>query len=145
MSGSNYAATQDEIAGILGMSRQQFGKYASRTDAPAKQKSGYNIAKWREYVRSVQSSGLKGDGSLRDEKLLREIQRLDIAIGKDFGDLVNYAEAQAGFIKTLSGYRKAIDSWREHNTAKHPTHAYIIDELASDLITRIRGSSNETN
>lgn len=133
-----YATTQDEIAGILGMSRQQFGKYASRDDAPAKTKSGYNVKQWTEYVKSVKSGGLTGDGSLKDEKLLREIKRLDIMIDKDLSELVNRKEAESEYKRELINIRKVIDDWESHETAKYPEHVDRITELSARLIDMIR-------
>ena len=133
-----YAETQDEIAGILGISRQQFGKYAARPDAPGKVKSGYNVQQWREYYKSVKQGGLTGDGSLKDEKLLREIERLDIMIEKDRGELVNLRDAEAEYKRELSEIRKVIDDWESHETAKHPEHAEATTGLSTRLIDAIR-------
>jgi predicted transcriptional regulator len=132
-----YAQTQDEIAGLLGLSAKQFRHYAKRDDAPPKLKSGYNVAQWQEYYKEQKEGALKGDGSLRDEKTLREIQRLDIIIRKEAGDLVDRSEEERRFRDEWDQVRKAIEDWRAHESAKHPGTAEIIDALADRLILRI--------
>jgi hypothetical protein len=137
MSQSQYAQTQDEIAGILGMSRQQFGKYAKQADAPQKLKSGYNVAQWTKFVREVKDRGLTGDGSLKDEKTLREIKRLDIMISKDSGELTDYRETLSEMQRVFQGLRGAIESWRRHQSAKNPGQAEAVDQMADDLLKRM--------
>lgn len=118
---------------MLGMSRQQFGTYAKRPDAPRKTKSGYNVEQWRKYVKETKKNGLTGDGSLRDEKLLREIDKLDIQIEEMRGELVNRKEEEARFMARWMKARKAVEDWRAHETAKHPEQADIINQLADRL------------
>ena len=137
MSQSQYASTQDEIAGILGMSRQQFGKYAKQADAPQKLKSGYNVAQWTKFVREVKDRGLTGDGSLKDEKTLREIKRLDIMISKDSGELTDYRETLSEMQRVFQGLRGAIESWRRHQSAKNPGQSEAVDQMADDLLRRM--------
>ena len=137
MSQSQYAQTQDEIAGMLGMSRQQFGKYAKQADAPQKLKSGYNVAQWTKFVREVKDRGLTGDGSLKDEKTLREIKRLDIMISKDSGELTDYRETLSEMQRVFQGLRGAIESWRRHQSAKNPGQAEAVDQMADDLLRRM--------
>ena len=137
MSQSQYARTQDEIAGILGMSRQQFGKYAKQADAPQKLKSGYNVAQWTKFVREVKDRGLTGDGSLKDEKTLREIKRLDIMISKDSGELTDYRETLSEMQRVFQGLRGAIESWRRHQSAKNPGQSEAVDQMADDLLRRM--------
>ena len=137
MTQQNYAQTQDEIAGILGMSRQQFGKYAKQADAPQKLKSGYNVAQWTKFVREVKDRGLTGDGSLKDEKTLREIKRLDIMISKDRGELTDYRETLSEMQRVFQGLRGAIESWRRHQSAKNPGQAEAVDQMADDLLRRM--------
>ena len=137
MTQQNYAQTQDEIAGILGMSRQQFGKYAKQADAPQKLKSGYNVAQWTKFVREVKDRGLTGDGSLKDEKTLREIKRLDIMISKDSGELTDYRETLSEMQRVFQGLRGAIESWRRHQSAKNPGQAEAVDQMADDLLKRM--------
>jgi hypothetical protein len=143
MSQSQYAQTQDEIAGILGMSRQQFGKYAKQADAPQKLKSGYNVAQWTKFVREVKDRGLTGDGSLKDEKTLREIKRLDIMISKDSGELTDYRETLSEMHRVFQGLRGAIESWRRHQSAKNPGQAEAVDQMADDLLRRMVETETE--
>ena len=119
------------------MSRQQFGKYAKQADAPQKLKSGYNVAQWTKFVREVKDRGLTGDGSLKDEKTLREIKRLDIMISKDSGELTDYRETLSEMQRVFQGLRGAIESWRRHQSAKNPGQAEAVDQMADDLLRRM--------
>jgi len=132
-----YAGTQDEIAAILGISAKQFRHYSKRPDAPPKLKSGYSVAQWQKYYKEQKEDALKGDGSLRDEKTLREIKRLDIIIRKEAGELVDRAEEEKRFRAEWEKVRKVIEDWRGHQSAKHPAHAETIDALADTLIRSI--------
>jgi len=138
-----YASTQDEMAGILGISRQQFGKYAALPDAPGKGKSGYSVKAWVEFYKTQKKQGLQGDGSLRDEKLLREIYKLDLQNAQLEGTLVDYAETQKLYVLKLTHIRSVIESWRKHQTAKHPDMAGQVGELADDLCQQIAGECGE--
>ena len=128
-----YAKDQDEMAAMLGISARQFRTYSSRPDAPVKTKSGYNIAQWTEYYRRTKAEGLKGDGSLKDEKLLREIERLDVQIGQMSGTLVDAKETEAAYRRKLQRYRGIADSWKSHESAKSPEIADRIAELHESL------------
>lgn len=143
VSGSNYYRDQDELAAAAGMCTRQLRKYTKRDGFPAKTKSGYPKEKCLAFIKEVQDSGLKGDGSLRDEKLLREIDKLDIQIEEMRGELVNRREEEQNYFKELSGIRKQIDDWEAHETAKHPEQAEIIAGLAGRLIDGIRERTGE--
>lgn len=128
-----YAKDQDEMALILAISARQFRNIFSNPDAPQKTKSGHNIKKCQEYYKKWKERGLQGDGSLRDEKLLREISKLDIHIKQLDGDLVDRRETEKEYRAKLARYRGIADAWKSHNTAKYPEHKNLIEQLWADL------------
>jgi hypothetical protein len=138
MSGSDYFKDQDELAAAAGMSARQVRKYTQIDGFPSKTKSGYPKQRCLDFIKAQQKQGLTGDGSLRDEKILREIKRLDIIIERERGELVNRKEEEARFRAEWSKARKAVEDWRSHETAKHPDHAGIINELADRLCEMVR-------
>jgi len=138
MSASNYFKDQDELAAAVGISARQVRKYTSLDGFPSKTKSGYPKQKCLEFIRAKQESGLTGDGTLRDEKLLREIKRLDIMIDRELGVLVDRDAEEARFRAEWQKARKAIEDWRKHETAKFPELASSINGLADRLTTAIQ-------
>jgi len=83
-----YAKTQDDLAKELGISRERLNKrYLPEEGAPGKTSKGFDVVKWKKFLSDNRKRQLSGDGSLRDEKLLREIQKLDIDIEKMLGNL----------------------------------------------------------
>lgn len=136
---AKYAKTQQELADILGIDRSNLSSlYMSLPGAPEKTKNGYNVLSCKKWIQEVKSSRVKGDGTLRDEKLKREIERLDILIQKELGDLVDRKETESALLAELHEYRKVIEDWRAHETAKHPDHSGIIDQLANTLVDKLR-------
>jgi hypothetical protein len=75
---------------------------------------------------------------LRDEKLLREIKRLDIMIDRELGVLVDRDAEEARFRAEWQKASKAIEDWRKHETAKFPELASSINGLADRLTTAIQ-------
>ncbi len=141
MSGSNYFKDQDELAAAVGLSTRQVRKYTSLPGFPSKAKSGYPRAKCVAFIREQQSQGLQGDGTLKDEKLKREIERLDIIIQKELDELTDRKETERAYLTEIQSFRAVIEDWRAHETAKNPAHVKIIGQLADNLITRIRERS----
>lgn len=85
---NKFAKTQELLAQELGMSRERLNRrYMGEPGAPQITAKGYDIAKWKQFVNANRRNQLSGDGSLRDEKLLREIRKLDIDIEKMLGKL----------------------------------------------------------
>ena len=135
---SNYVKDQDAIASALGITTRAFRNLAKKSGAPTKSASGYNVTKWKEFHRESFRSELSGDGSLRDEKTLREIKKLDIQIEEMRGDLVNRKEEEARFEAVWQRARKSVEDFRGHQTAKHPERVEEINALCDGLIDCVR-------
>ena len=137
MSGSNYYKDQDELAAAVGLTTRQLRKYTQLPDCPRKTKSGWP-KRCVEFIKEQQEQGLTGDGSMRDEKLKREGERLDIIIARERGELISKDEAERETRKMLASLRSAADAWRDHQTAKYPDMANMIDELYDLFLARMR-------
>jgi len=134
MSASNYFKDQDELAAAAGMSARQVRKYTKQPGFPPKTKSGYPKQKSLEFINEKKAHGLTGDGTLRDEKLKRECERLDIMIAREMGELVDRKQEESRFRSEWVKVRKAIEDWRGHETAKDPELAERIEALADRLL-----------
>ena len=134
MSATRYAKTLDELAGCVGLSERQIRKYLAREGAPVKGRAGYSVKKVQTFIKEVKEQGLTGDGSLRDEKTLREIEFLDLKIAKESGELVSRSETENHYRAKLQRYRSIIDAWTEHESAKHPEAQDLIDTLSKSLL-----------
>lgn len=78
-----HVKTLTELAKQLDMEREHLSRrYASKPEAPGKTAKGYDVAAWMAFVNKDRKRQVRGDGSLRDEKTKREIEKLDIEIGK---------------------------------------------------------------
>jgi hypothetical protein len=84
---SKYVKTQAALAAELNMSRERLCKRYIKSDgAPEQSSKGYNVLEWKKFVAADRKRSLSGDGSLRDEKTLREIRKLDIEIERMEGN-----------------------------------------------------------
>jgi hypothetical protein len=73
-----FVKTQTELAAALGIEREHLSRrYASKPDAPGKTKSGYDVAAWLDFIAKNRKRAVSGDGSLRDKKLIVEIEILE--------------------------------------------------------------------
>lgn len=73
-----YAKSLQEVADILDMTREQITRrYASRPGFPKKTARGYDVAAVGDFVAKDRKRHVSGDGSLRDKKLMVEIEILE--------------------------------------------------------------------
>lgn len=80
---TEYATTVQKLADACGMTREHLTRrYMGIDGFPRKTKSGWNVALVKEFIKDDKKRHVVGDGTLRDEKLKREIVKLDIEIGR---------------------------------------------------------------
>jgi len=73
-----FVKTQAELAAELGMEREHLSRrYASKPDSPKKTTKGYDVAAWFDFISKDRKRSVSGDGSLRDKKLIVEIEILE--------------------------------------------------------------------
>jgi len=113
MTAPRYVKTIDDVAKALPREDGTFGvNRRHATDQLKKwgfEKSsrGWDLAKILEKANAEKRKSVRGDGSLRDEKLLREIKLLDIEIDDALGKLIPIDKHK----ETLQGVVAMMQSW----------------------------------
>ncbi|GEM_PF-6061315 len=145
MSASNYYKTQDEWSADCNVSPRMLRNYLTLPGAPKKRKSGWPKKQCQEFVAACKKNGVSGDGSVRDQKALKEIELIEIKIQaadddlrKARKELVNRKEEEARFTKILEGIAGKVRSWSDHQSAKHPELVEEIEGLRDSLFAGIR-------
>jgi len=73
-----FADTLTALAQEIGIEREHLSRrYASKPDAPKKTKKGYDVAAWLDFISKDRKRSVNHDGSLRDRKLIVEIEILE--------------------------------------------------------------------
>lgn len=73
-----YANTMDKLAKALDMTREHLTRrYSGKDGFPKKTKYGYDIAATSDFIAQDRKRHIAGDGSLRDKKLIVEIEILE--------------------------------------------------------------------
>lgn len=110
MSSSGYFKSQADAAAHYGVAERTMGVIL-REAGVKRCKAGISKARTAEAWKLHQQSKLRGDGSLRDEKLKREIDKLDIEIGKLRDELKPMSEWVAE-VQELAGIVKVgMEQW----------------------------------
>ena len=114
MNAPRYVGTIDEVAKVL--PRENGGIGVERRHAITLLKSwgikkhktlGWDIVQILEFANRSRRGKVAGDGSLRDEKLLREIKLLDIEIDERLGKTIPIEKHK----ETLQGVVAMMQSW----------------------------------
>jgi len=110
-----YAKTLVELAKLLDLGREHFSRrYLTSPGNPGKTARGYDIAKWTDFIASDRKRSVAGDGSLRDRKLLAEIEILEAKRDEILGQLVplEHHREQCITLQTclLNLWEMAVDS-----------------------------------
>jgi AcrR family transcriptional regulator len=75
---TKYAKTMEKLAEALNVTREHLTRrYASKDDFPKKTKQGYDIAAVSDFIAKDRKRHVVGDGSLKDKKLIVEIEILE--------------------------------------------------------------------
>jgi hypothetical protein len=73
-----YAKTMEKLADVLGVTREHLTRrYSTKEGFPKKTKQGYDIAAASDFIAKDRKRHVVGDGSLRDKKLIVEIEILE--------------------------------------------------------------------
>ena len=99
----------DELAAILGVSRQSLNNWKKRKDAPKPAANGlHDVAAWREFMRR---NDLKGgeieqpgdiESSLKARKLLAEVEERELRLGIKRGDFVAVEEVRQAWTEFVA-------------------------------------------
>ena len=127
--------------GDVGISERNCQRWAKKFGWK-KGKSGYSVAACLRDVEQALAklSGGGKNGDLKDELLKEKIAILRIRREQAEGGLVLLADVLDEQRRLIAGYRGAIESWRQNTMARHPQQANSVDEMADDLLRRMRES-----
>lgn len=147
--------TQQEIADTFGVSRQSVAKWMKSDGFPDKQKHGWNrdgVTAWvsakneREQERAERTGDKQEKTRLECERLRvsikREEERLEqekIETSRQKGLLHSVADCEKLWHRAGATLRARVDSWKDHQTAKHPQHRELIDELCASFLATLEG------
>jgi len=95
-------------------------------------------ARGKEMDKAAKASGPRPRvGSLQDEKLQRQIEKLEVeieaarnALRKELGELASVQELSNWFVGILSEISQAIDTWQQSEQTKRPDLRDQIDRAA---------------
>ena len=119
------------------MSRQALSKLWLKKDGnPGKTKSGYNIQQWLDFVKECKQDAM-GSGDLKDEKLKREIEKLDIQIATMRGDLVQIQDMNDSVIAVCRVVVDGMNEFEARASAEYPTEPRMV-EIAEGITDRIK-------
>lgn len=117
MSSSRFAKTYDDLAAItprqkggVGVSNKQAQKNCNAWGI-TKGEHGYDVAAYLLKCQQAKRHDLSGDGSLKDEKTLREIKLLDIEIDERMGRLKPMDEWNNELREIVALHRAGLDQW----------------------------------
>jgi|TARA_R100001530_G_scaffold127243_1_gene96412 hypothetical protein len=163
-----YAKTKTELAKYIPKEDQATGtmvegisltalanNWMTREDNPGKTPHGYNIKAWQAWVLShlEQNPSNAAGRELQDLKIREQIAnirvqrdrakeslRLErIKVDEAAGRLHNEAECDADRHRAASTLRARVDSWQQHQIAKHPSQREFIDGLCVSFLATLEG------
>jgi hypothetical protein len=107
-----YAKTIQELADALDFTREYVSRrFIPREGFPAKTKQGYDIAAVSDFIAKDRKRAVTGDGSLRDRKLLVEIEILEAKRDEIRRRLIPVEEYQAEVQQFHQIGMDVMDQW----------------------------------
>ena len=107
-----YAKTMEKLAEALDMTREHLTRrYSGKDDFPKKTKQGYDIAAVSDFIAKDRKRAVTGDGSLRDRKLLVEIEILEAKRDEIRRRLIPVEEYQAEVQQFHQIGMDVMDQW----------------------------------
>jgi len=107
-----YAKTIEKLAAELDMTREHLTRrYSGKEGFPEKTKQGYDIAAVSDFIAKDRKRAVTGDGSLRDRKLLVEIEILEAKRDEIRRRLIPVEEYQAEIQQFHQIGIEVMDQW----------------------------------
>lgn len=131
-----HAETQQLLADALDIHREKLRPYLREEGNPGKTKHGYHIQKWGDFIKSVQEARV-GGGGLKDGKLKREIEILDIRIKTMRGELIDLDEHTADIQQVCRILTQGCDEWEAIAAAEFPDDPRML-EITQRIVDRVR-------
>ncbi len=142
-----------EIANVYGVSRQAATKWTKADDFPNRTQHGWPrnaVATWVDAKNERARERDEAAGGVQ-EKVRLECVRLRVAIDRErekleqekietqrvSGLLHSVAECEKNWDRAGATLRATVDSWGAHQTAKHPEHRELIDDLCATFLKRL--------
>ena len=110
--------TWTEIAEILGVARQTVTRWRKRPDAP----SMPDAEAWEGYIKTHCLGPFRAEADspltkkLRDEKLRREIELLDLRLHRERSQVIPVDQVDELLRKIAAGQRRELIEWAESHT-----------------------------
>ena len=151
--------TQAVICKAYGVAKATVSGWAKLDTFPRKTRHGYDIGEVSDWVQKnneAKAARLEASGD-REEKTRLECERLRVVIERERelltqacietkrleSKLHDVADCNAEWIQAGVLLRGTVESWRNHETAKHPDQKKPIDGLASRMLAAIRNTKAE--
>ena len=151
---TNYR-TQIEMAETFGVTKQAVGKWVQSETFPKKNQHGWNRDAVMAWVAAMNERKIERAESAggKEEKLRLECEKLQVLIDKEKenltqakletakqqGKLHSVADCEKLWHRAGATLRARVDSWKDHQTAKHPQHRELIDELCASFLATLEG------
>lgn len=138
MKRSSHFDSQAEAAATYGMSERHMGTILRSANVNRGDK-GISKAAVAKAVQAYKASTIKGDGSLRDEKTKREIEKLDIEIGKMRDQLKPMDEWVLEVQELVSIVKVGLEQWVQRIAAenKSPDIYTWAQDCRDDVLRRL--------
>ena len=161
MSAEQHVTTYTRFAEVAGVNRGTVTKWRRRDDFPVRTEEGWPVRVVRAYGRDRFAEAVKcqtGDNAnLKAERLRKQIARLDVQNAIDGerlkrermetqrrgGELVEKRAVLEDDRRRHRNVRGALESWRQHETAKHPERREVVEGVHNKMLTVIRDAMAE--
>ena len=141
---------------INGISTTALNKnWFAKDDNPGNTSHGYDVRVWHEWALShlEQNLSTAEGNALKNLKMREQIANIRvqrdkakqslrlarIEADKAADKVHNVDECTQDRRRAATTLRARVDSWREHQIAKHPKHLDLIEDLAASFLDTLRG------
>lgn len=132
-----HAQSQSELSKRLETPRSTLQEYLNLPDCPKKTKYGYHVEKIGQFIMETKASRVGSGGDLKDQKLEREIEILDLKIGEIRRGLISIDEHQVEIRDCCRILTDGLDEFEALASAEFPDHPRVL-EIAQRLVDRVR-------
>ena len=121
----------------MDVSRPTLDKYFRMEGNPGTTKGGsFNIQHWLDFIKQSKAESM-GSGDLKDEKLKREIEKLDIQIAMMRGDLVSIQDMNDAIVAVCRVVVDGMNEFEARASAEYPTEPRMV-QVAEGITDRIK-------
>ncbi len=133
-----FAQTQEQLAEMLQMPRPTLRTvYMKKNGFPSKTDRGWDVDEVAQFITDEKESQRPGDGSLRDLKLKREIEKLEIQIQKMRRELIPMTDHLQEITTYAQMVMSSFDEFESIAAAEFPQNPRML-ELAQGISDRVK-------